>query len=326
MKIQSKVVVTDYEAFNDLNIERGIFEPLGCMVVGNKKYTTEADLATLVSDADYVITLYAPITEKVINSMTKCKAIVRYGIGVDNINAEAAAKRNIPVCNNPDYCIDEVADHNLAMILSLTRQIQIVSVETQKGLPPSDASTFSLRTLSNMVIGVVGFGRIGKEVARRLKPFKCTLKVFDPIIDNARIEAEGCIPASMSDILCTSDIISLQCPCNKETYHLINTQTLTEMKKGVFVINASRGGLIDLADLIKAIKSGHVGAAALDVTEPESLPLDSPLFKMNNVIITNHIAYASNKSKITLRTGATKPIVCSLKRQKICNIVNGVKV
>lgn len=156
-----KVVITDYEAFEDISVEREILEPLGCEVASQREYTNEKDLIALVSDADYVVTLYAPITEKVINSMTKCKAICRYGIGVDNIDIEAAAKRNIPACNNPDYCIDEVADHNLALILNMARDVQRAALETKKGAAPSDAEKYQIKVMKELVIGLIGFGKRG---------------------------------------------------------------------------------------------------------------------------------------------------------------------
>jgi len=321
-----KVAVTDYDAFNDLTIEREILEPLGCEVVGHHKYTDEAALISLVADADYVLTVYAPVTEAVIAAMTRCKAVVRYGIGVDNIDIQAAARHNLPACNNPDYCIDEVADHALAMILSLTRQVPIAAAGAAAGLAPSDAGKYALRVLSDMTVGVVGFGRIGSEVAGRLKPFHCEVKVFDPVVEDAVIAAQGCTPTSLDELYGSSDVIALQCPCNEHTQHMINAASLAKMKPGVMLVNVARGGLVNTPDLLEALAQGRVSAAALDTTEPEPLPQDSPLFTLDNVIVTNHIAYASNRSKITLRTGAINVIADAVKGEKLRNVVNGVAV
>ena len=319
-----KVAITDYEAFEDLRIEKEVLEPLGCEVTGQRAYVGEKELIDLVRDADYVVTLYAPVTKKVIDSMERCKVVVRYGIGVDNIDIKAAAERNIPACNNPDYCIDEVADHTVALVLSLTRKIVMASKKAREGLAPSDATPFNLRVLRGMTIGSIGSGRIGIQTIRRLKPFGCRILVYDPFVDKTTVEKEGCEAKELDELLLASDIVVLQCPCNDSTKHIINSESIAKMKNDAMLVNASRGPLIAGEDLIKALESGKIAAAALDVTEPEPLPLDSPLFKMENVIITNHIAYASDKSMITLRTGAMRPILCSLKGEKICNCVNGV--
>jgi len=322
----SKVVITDY-AFNDLQIEKSVLEAEGLEVVGQKKYEGEDKLIELVKDADYVITQFAPINAKVISSMQKSKIIVRYGIGVDNVDLQAAADKSIPVCNVPDFCTDEVADHTLSMILALTRKIvpcwDIIRRDKNWTLPiPLDG----MYVLREMTVGLVAYGKIARQVALRLKPFKCKILAFDPAIAPAVIVKDGCVPASLDEIITQSDIISLHCPSNDKTRYIINKHSISKMKKGAILVNASRGDLIKGDDLITALQSGRIGAAALDVTDPEPINMDNPLLKMGNVIINAHIASASASAVRNLRTSAANTVVARLKGAKLSNVVNGVNV
>ena len=322
-KSAKKVAVTDY-TFEDLSVEKAVLEPLGCEVVGQKSGKDPAQLAALVKDADYVITQFAPVDAAVIGSMQRCKVIVRYGIGVDNVDLEAAADRQIPVCNVPDYCIDEVADHALAVILNLTRRISSNAAKVKSGGWGLGVPLEAMRALKDITVGVVAFGRIGSEVARRLKPFKCQILVFDPAVDASAIEEAGLTPASLDEILERSDLITLHCPSNETTRHMIDGESIRRMKNGVMLVNTSRGSLVKTDDLIAALKSGKVSAAALDVTDPEPLPADSPLVKMENVIVTAHIASASPQAINKLRRDAADIVATAVHGGKLPNVVNGV--
>src|ERR1700678_3422944 len=175
---ETRVAVTDF-TFDDLTHEEVILTPLGCkLLVGPCK--NETDLINLVHAADFVITQFAPLSSKVIDSMTRARGIVRYGIGVDNVNLEAATRNRIPVCNVPDYCIDEVADHTVSLILALTRQVPQLSDRIRKGQWRTALQLAKMVVLKNKTVGIVGFGRIGREVMARLQPFKCRFVVHDP--------------------------------------------------------------------------------------------------------------------------------------------------
>ncbi len=192
-----KVAVTDY-TFDSLDTETGVLGPLGCTVVGRRCKTPE-ELIELTADADAVLTQFAPVNAAVIAALRQARVIVRYGIGVDNVDPAAARARGIPVCNVPDYCTDEVADHTLALILALTRRIVETCTHIRSGkwsLPVPLAAMHALKTLT---IGVVGFGRIGREVVHRLKAFKCRVVVFDPAVPAAEIEQAGCTTASLDE-------------------------------------------------------------------------------------------------------------------------------
>jgi len=321
-----KVAVTDFGS-EELNVEKAILEPLGCEVVGPLRggdAKDQAQLIALVKDADFVITQFSPVTAAVIESMRKSKIIVRYGIGVDNVDLKAAAARNIPVCNVPDYCIDEVADHTLAMILDMTRKISVNAALVKSGKWGLAVPLSALHVLSEMTVGIIGFGRIGREVASRLKPFRCTIVVFDPVVDASTVEAAGCIPVTLDELLPSSDLVTLHCPSNDKTKYMMNSQTLGKMKAGAILVNTSRGTLVKTDDLAAALQSGHLSAAALDVTDPEPISPDNPLVKMDNVIINSHIASGSVGAADKLRLGVARIVALAVKGERLPNVVNGV--
>lgn len=320
---KSKVAITDY-SFDELDIETSILQPLGCQVVGQKSGKDKAQLIALVQEADYVITQFAPVTDEVIGAMKKCKVIVRYGIGVDNVDLKAAAAKGIPVCNVPDYCTDEVADHTLAMILDLVRRITSNAMKVRSGTWGLGVPLEALHSLKDMTVGVVAFGRIGREVVDRLKAFKCEILVFDPAVDDDVIRAAGCESVSLDELLSRSDLITLHCPSTEKTEQMINAQSIGKMKNGVLFVNASRGTLVQTDDMVAALRSGKISAAALDVTDPEPPPADHPLLKMENVFITSHIASASPQAATKLRNDAANTIAITIRGGKAPNVVNGV--
>ena len=323
MTDKKKVVVTD-STFNDLLIEKSILELLGLEVVGHQCRTPE-ELAPVVANADFVLTQFAPVNAEVIAAMTRCKVIVRYGIGVDNVDLKAAAAKNIPVCNVPDYCIDEVADHALALILAATRQIYPIVATVKGGQWKSPVPIDAMRALKDMTAGLVGLGKIGREVASRLKPFKCGIMAFDPVIPPDGMRAIGCNPVELKQLYAESDLISLHCPSTEKTRYMINKESIAAMKRGVIIVNTSRGTLIKTPDLAEALRAGKVAAAAMDVTDPEPINGDSPLLGMSNVIITSHIAAISSAAIKNLREQTTGIAAKAARGEKLPNVVNGVK-
>ena len=318
-----KAVITDY-GFDEVDLERSILEPLGCRLETLKAGSEQA-LIDLVEDADAVITQFAPVTSEIIGAMEKAKVIVRYGIGVDNVDLVAAAAKNIPVCNVPDYCIDEVADHTLALILAATRQIVPCDNVIKSGQWKLPVSITALHALKYMTVGLVAFGRIGREVAARLKPFKCRILVFDPVVPAAEITAAGCEPATLDDVLTQSDLVSLHCPSTEQTKYMINATTIAKMKQGAILVNASRGTLVDTPAMVAALQSGQLSAATMDVTDPEPINPDNPLLELSNVVITPHIASATPQAGLTLRTTVANLAAMALRGEKLPNIVNGVE-
>jgi D-3-phosphoglycerate dehydrogenase len=319
----NKVVITDY-AFDQVDVEKEILEPQGYELVAQKSGKDPAALAALVKDADAVIVQFAPVNAEIIGAMQKAKVIVRYGIGVDNVDLKAAAAKNIPVCNVPDYCIDEVADHTLALILAATRQIVPCDSVIKSGQWKLPVPLAALHALKDMTVGLVAFGRIAREVAARLKPFKCRILAFDPAVPAGDIKATGCVPATLDEVLTQSDLVSLHCPSTEKTKYMINAATIAKMKKGTILVNASRGTLVDTPAMVAALQSGQLSAAAMDVTDPEPINPDNPLLKLTNVVITPHDASATPQSVKKLRTSAANLAAMALRNEKLPNIVNGV--
>ena len=318
----SKAVITDY-TFPDLSIETQILEAAGLEVVSGQCKTPQ-DLIVLTASADYVITQFAPIDADVIKSMSNCKVIVRYGIGYDNVDCETAKKKGIPVCNIPTYCIDEVADHTLSFILSMTRQLLANAKYVQNGKWGLGTDLSKMRGLYDSTVGIVGLGRIGQAVAKRLQGFGCRLMAYDPVVNSTQAASISCQLVDLDYLLSNSDIITLHCPSLPTTKNIINHSTLLKMKKGSLLINAGRGDLICADALTEALITGHLAGAAIDVFSTEPVPNDSPLLDMDNVLITSHIASASPQSAKTLRETAAQIVVISSKGESLPNIVNGL--
>jgi D-3-phosphoglycerate dehydrogenase len=319
-----KIAITDY-TFPSLDIEEGILRPQGHEIVAWKEKRTAADLPQLVGDADAVITQFAPVNADVIASMQKAKVIVRYGIGVDNVDLDAAKARGIPVCNVPDYCIDEVADHTLAFLLATTRQVVTNCVRVRQGRWGLATPLDQMQTLRDLTVGVVGYGRIGREVTARLQPFKCRVLVHDPVVAAGEIEKAGCKPVALRELLSQSDVITLHCPSLAQTRGMVNRDSLAIMKRGVILINVARGDLVDSNALTEALQSGHVSNAAMDVFAPEPIPAEHPILKLDNVIVASHIASCSVPAVRKLRETAANLAVMALSGKPLPNVVNGVK-
>lgn len=316
------VAVTDY-TFPSLDIEEPILRAAGAELRAGNDKAIDA-LRSLVANADAVLTQFALITADVIAAMRHVKVIVRYGIGVDNVDLAAARARGIPVCNVPDYCIDEVADHTLAFILGLTRQVVPNTLHVRNGQWGLATPLEQLRTLRDQTVGIVGFGRIGREVAARLAPFRARRLVHDVFVPADTIRTAGCEPVALDELLAQSDIVTLHCPSTPQTKKLLNAETLGRMKHGAIVVNLARGDLIETPALVAALQSGRIVAAALDVCDPEPIPPDSPLRSLPNVVVASHIASASPKAVRTLRETATAIAVKALRGEPLPNVVNGV--
>lgn len=317
------VVITDY-TFPDLQIETSLLEAAGAIVRSYKEKRPPSELAPLVADADQVITQFASINAEVIAAMRQTQVIVRYGIGVDNVDLDAARARRIAVCNVPDYCIQEVADHTLGFILGATRQVVASTTSLRAGEWKLPAPLEHMRTLCDLTVGIVGFGRIGREVVHRLRAFHTRILVHDPVVPASAIEAAGAMPASLTDVLSQSDILSLHCPSTPQTRGLINADTLARMKQGAVLINVARGDLVDPGALTDALKSGRLSGAALDVFSPEPIPKDHPILSMPNVILAAHIASASVRAVRRLRETVARIAVASIRGEVLPNVVNGV--
>ena len=318
-----KVVVTD-STFTDLSPEAAIVEAAGGRLVG-AQCKTEEELIALVADADCVITQFAKVNANVIGAMEKARAIVRYGIGVDNVDLEAARARGIPVCNVPAYCIDEVADHTLAFILAATRQVVLHTAHLRAGAWSMAVPIEGMKTLRDLTVGVVGFGRIGREVVRRLVAFKGKVLVYDPVVAPAKITSAGANSvATLEDLLAQAQILTLHCPSTPQTRKMIDAAALAQLPAGAILINVARGDLVDTDALVAALQSGRLAAAALDVCDPEPIPDGHPLRTLPNAIIAPHIASVSTPAFKKLRETAASHAATAIQGHLPSNVVNGV--
>jgi D-3-phosphoglycerate dehydrogenase len=318
----SLVVITDY-TFADVEVERAALAPLGCRLEAQRCKNPE-ELIALTAEADVVITQFARIDAEVIAGMKRARAIVRYGIGVDNVDLAAAKAKGIPVCNVPDYCIDEVADHALALVLDLCRRVSQTSTVIKCGEWRLPVGAPEMKALRDLTTGVVGFGRIGREVARRLVAFKGRVLVHDPFAKAEDIAAAGCVPATLDALLRESDLVTLHCPSTAQTRKLINAASLATMKTGALLVNVGRGDLVDPGALTEALRSGRIAAAGLDVWDPEPIPEDHAILAMPQVVITPHVASVSVRAVRALREGVCAAAARALRREPAINVVNGV--
>lgn len=317
------VTVTDF-TFPTLELEETIWRPHGYALRAGQ-WKAPAALAPQVADADAVVTQFAPVTAEVIAAMTRAKVIVRYGIGVDNVDLDAAKARGIPVCNVPDYCIDEVADQTLAFLLALTRQVVPNCLLIRDGKWGLATPMDQMRALRSLTVGVVGFGRIGREVVSRLLAFKAKVLVYDPVVPAADIERSGATPVSLADLYAQADAVTLHCPSTAQTRGMINKDSLAAMKRSVLFVNVARGDLVDSAALTAALQSGHVAAAGLDVFAPEPIPAEHPILKLPNVVVASHISSCSVPAVRKLRETVANLVVMALQGQPLPSVVNGVR-
>jgi D-3-phosphoglycerate dehydrogenase len=317
------IAVTDW-AFADLSIEEKVASEAG-VVLSARQCRNSEDLISHCSEADAVITQFAKIDAGVIDRMQKARVIVRYGVGFDNVDLEAARRRKIPVCNIPEYCVDEVADHTLAFILSLTRQVVSNAVHIRAGAWGLATPVESMSAMKDLTVGIIGFGRIGREVVRRLVPFKCRVLVFDPVAPKTDIASAGAHSVeSLEELLSASDIVSPHCPSIPSTKGMFGASAFSAMKDGAFFINVGRGDLANSEALFDALLRGKLRGAALDVFDPEPIPADHPIRKMPNVVLAAHIASVSPSAVRTLRETAARIAVMAVRGESLPSVVNGV--
>jgi D-3-phosphoglycerate dehydrogenase len=297
-KAKWRVVVTDYN-YPDLSIEEQELARWDAQVIPAQCRTPEEVLA-VAKEADALISQYAPITREVIYGLKNCKAIGRYGIGVDNIDVQAATERGIAVINVPSYCEEEVSDHTLAFILAWARKIVHYNTEIRQGVWDWKSGR-PIRRLQGQTLGLLGFGKIAKLVAKKAKCFGFKVIAYDPYVPNEIFTEVGVEKVEFDQLLKESDFISIHLPLTANTYHIINEDALAKLKPTACLINTSRGGVIDEKALITALKEKRIAGACLDVTDPEPPSSDNPLLSMPQVLLSPHVAWYSEESQADLR-------------------------
>lgn len=295
-----KVYISDYD-YEDNAIEKSVLEPIGAEVIGLRCRTGEG-LAEQAADADAILQQYAKIPRATIEKLAKCKAICRYGIGVDIVDVKAAYEHGMVVTNVPDYCLDEVADHSITMGLTLLRRVPMYHRNVLRGQWHWSASEGPVLRFRDLTWGLIGFGRIAQNIARKLPALGFKMAASDPFVSESFMKTCGVKKMDVDELVATADIVNVMCPHNEKTDRLINEPRLRSMKKNAILVNCSRGKVVDNGALYKALTEGWIAAAGLDDTEEEPAKMDNwtpdvnPLFGLDNCIVTPHVAYVSEEA------------------------------
>lgn len=265
------------------------------------------DILAVARDADAVLVTYAKLTADMIRQFKRCRAIGRFGLGVDNIDLPASKEMGITVTYVPDYCLQEVSDHAMALLLALARKIPLSNKLVQSGRWEMPA-VVPIYRLEGRILGLIGFGNIPRALAPKAKAFGLKVITHDPFVAPEHLKALGVENVSFDDLCARSDFISVHAPLTPQTRGLVNAAAFAKMKKGVMIVNTARGPLIDQQALVAALDSGQVGAAALDVLETEPPPKDLPLIGRDNVILSPHTAFYSVDALNELQTKAASDV------------------
>lgn len=318
MTATAKVVLTDY-VWESLDVEHeildGIADVVPLQVTDPESFFPEA------ADCDAMLNTYGgPITAEVMSRMPRCRIIARYGIGVDTIDLDAATEAGIIVTNNPTYCIEEVAEHTLAMMLSAARKITFYDRQVRGGgwaVPPGKP----MFRVAGSTAGLIGFGNIARRVATAAGALGMRVLYFDPFVEQGQFDAPG-EKAELADVLAQADYLCVHAPLTPQTRGMLDAEAFAQMKSSAVLINCSRGPIVDTAALIDALDAGQIGGCALDTTDPEPLPEDHTLRARENVIINPHAAWYSEQAIEGLQRGAPNEVRRVLEGRWPVNVVN----
>jgi len=300
--------------FPNLNPANEVLSELGAKLVMADEATLEGILK-VASQADSLMVTYGKITAEVIAGLEKCKVIGRFGLGVDNIDVEAATNAGIAVVYVPDYCVDEVSDHAMALLLDLARKVSFSNRLVQSGRWEMPAVA-PLSRLRGRTMGLAGLGRIPRALVPKAQAFGLKVIAYDPYVDKADAAALGVEVVDFKTLLRTSDYISIHVPMMPETKHLFNADAFGQMKPEALIVNTARGPLVDTDALAKALDAGHLAGAALDVMPVEPPPANSPLLGRDDVILTPHTGFYSVEALDELQTKAARGVVDVLTGKK----------
>jgi D-3-phosphoglycerate dehydrogenase len=268
-----------------------------------------------------MLVTYAQITGDMIRQLNRCRVIARFGIGVDNVDIEAATQANIVVTKVPDYCIDEVSDHSLGLLLALARKIPFSNQMTHAGewKMPAVAPLYRLK---GCVMGLVGFGQIPRLLAPKAQALGLKVIAYDPYVPEGSMASEAVRKVDLDELLEVSDLISVHAPLTPATHHMFNREAFQKMKPSAFLVNTARGPLVDEQALVEALDEGLLAGAALDVLEQEPPPSDSVLLGRTDIILTPHTGFYSIESLEDLQTKAAQEVVRVLRGEKPRSPVN----
>ena len=314
-----RIVGVSDSVFPNLEPAREVLSKIDAEVRLAEQPTPEAILR-VAADADALLVTYAKITADMIRQMKRCRVISRFGIGVDNVDIAAASAAGIAVTRVPDYCMDEVSDHAMALMLALVRKIPFANSLVQKGRWEMPA-VVPIHRLRGTVLGLVGFGRIPQLVAPKARAFGMKVVAYDPFIGREVMSRAGVDKVDFAKLVRISDYISIHSPLVPETHHLFNADVFRQMKPTAYLVNTARGQIVDEAALASALDKRQLAGAALDVLSEEP-PTGSPLFGRDNVILTPHTSFYSVESLIELQVKAAEEVVRVITGEPPRNAVN----
>ena len=315
-----KVLITDH-VWPSTDPERAVLEAGGAQVVVAPD-GEEATLVEMARDADAIMTCFAQVTENVVRAAEQCVVIGRFGVGVDNIAVNTATELGIAVTYVPDYCVDEVSDHVMALLHAWNRKITLFDRSVKEHGWGSQPLTMRMMRLRGKTIGIVGFGRIGQAVATKARAFGINILAADPWVPSETVESAGGELADLATLLQKSDFVTLHAPLTENTHNLIGRAELEMMKPEAFLINAARGPLIDEIALYNALENRVIAGAGLDVMVDNVPPPDHPLLSLDNIIITPHVAFFSQESTLELEQRAAAEVVSVIRGNMPDNLVN----
>ena len=318
MTAKAKVVLTDY-VWESLDVEHEILGDLAdivpLQVTDPERFFPEAE------DCDALLNTYAgPITSEIMARMPNCRLIARYGIGVDTIDLDAATEAGIIVTNNPTYCIEEVAEHTIAMLLAAARKVAFYDRLVRQGrweVPPGKP----MFRLAESTIGLVGYGNIARRVANAAAGLQMRVLFFDPFVESGQFETPG-EKVELPELLQESDYVCIHAPLLPQTRHMISADAFAQMKDTAVLVNCSRGPIVDTDALVKALDEHSIAGCALDTTDPEPLTDDHPLRGRDNVLINPHVAWYSEQAMTGLQAGAPNEVRLVLEGEWPVNVVN----
>lgn len=288
------------------------------------KCQTEDDVIRECQGAKVLLNQYAPMNENVFEHVPSLRCIVRYGVGVDNIDVEAATRYGVQVCNVPDYGVNEVADHALSLMLVLVRKINFINALTKQGIWDYQRA-IPIHRGRTQTVGIIGVGRIGAAFAERVaamgyRVLGCDIEYGKP----KRRFPEFVEFMELDELLQQSDIVSIHCSLNEKTKSLLNAFHISKMKRGSYLVNVSRGGIVDEQAMLDAIEQGQLGGAAIDVASKEPLPKGHPLLMSDKIIVTPHMAWYSEESAVELKRKCAEEALRFIRNEPVRYPINTI--
>lgn len=302
--VKPKIVTTDAKMYMLRHVAEELNEIANAIATEDDR---EETLLRHIEDADLLIVCYAKVTRNIIAAAKSLKGILMWGVGVDNIDIEAATELNIPVANCPNYGTNTVADFTLALMLALARKVIDLDRQMRKNWLWPDFQ-YAGTDVFGKTIGLVGCGRTGKAVARRCRGFDMTILAYDPYVSERSPGVEGIEFVQLDELLTRSDFVSIHCPLTPETKNLLDRQSFAKMKSSAFFLNVARGEVVDEMALVEALDTGTIAGAGLDVFSQEPLPANHPFLHRKNIIVAPHFAYYTREADIRLDREALQAI------------------